>query len=73
MSEKWTGGGRTRRGVFRGSALWRALFTAYSFLTLLFFAPAMALGSTPIAEIAPVAVTLGGGPTSFVYDIRSFQ
>src|SRR5436309_351134 len=70
MSEKWTGGGRARRGVFRGSALSRALFTAYSFLTLLFFAPAMALGSAPIAEITPVAVTLGGGPTSFVYDIR---
>ena len=69
MINSWTQRARKLQDVLERSTLLRGAFMAYSFLSLLFFAPAPALGSPPVAEIAPSSVTLGSGATTFTYDV----
>src|SRR5262245_4648434 len=55
----WTERARGFQEALERSFLLRATFTAYSFITLLFFAPVPALGSPSVTEIAP-AVKIHG-------------
>jgi hypothetical protein len=69
MIRNWTqSAGRLQDGLEHCPFL-RAAFTAYSFISLLFFTPAPALGSSSLAEIVPLSVTLGSGTTTFASDI----
>ena len=71
MTRDWTLISRKLHGI-KGSSFLKAAFTVYSFVSLLLFAPAPALGSTlfdqlmPSREIAsPTTPDLpGGGPAA---------
>ena len=52
MIRFWTERARRFQEALERSFFLRAAFTAYSFLTLLFFAPAPALGSPSLTEMA---------------------
>jgi hypothetical protein len=65
MIKNWTLISRRLQDEINGSSILKAAFTAYSFVSLLFFAPAPALGSTRPAEIAP-AVKIDISSTLFL-------
>ncbi|MCI0408618.1 MAG: hypothetical protein L0191_08650 [Acidobacteria bacterium] len=52
MIRFWTERARRLQEALERSFFLRAAFTAYSFITLLFFAPTPALGSPTLSEIA---------------------
>ena len=62
MIKFWTDRARVFQEALERSFLLRATFTAYSFITLLFFAPVPALGSPSVPETAP-AVEIHGCST----------
>jgi hypothetical protein len=59
MIRSWTERARRFQDALERSLFLRAAFTAYSFITLLFFAPAPALGSPTFTEIVRHADTDG--------------
>ena len=62
MIRFWTERARRFQDALERSFFLRAAFTAYSFITLLFFAPVPALGSPSLTEIAR-AVQIDGSFT----------